>query len=155
MKKLPALLLFAALTIGAETVKEAFYISPELKEVDIRQIPRRPWGDGFTMTPEGAMCDNGENKHLAKGIGKRFVLNQKIPLPVKFSAESRAENVVTGDPGGYSIHLDILYMDGSVQYGKKALFSGGTHGWERREVRLDPVSPIRSINCSRPSRSVT
>ena len=147
MKKLLALLSFAALTIGAETVKEALYISPELKEADIREIPRRPWGEGFVVTDEGPMCDNGESKRIAKGVGKRFVLNQRIPLPVRFTAESRAENVVLGDPGGYSIHLDILYMDGSVQYGKKAFFSGGTHGWEQKEVRLDPVAPIRSVNC--------
>ena len=88
MKKLPALLLLAALTVGAEPVKEAFYISPELKEVDIRQIPRRPWGDGFVMTDEGPMCDNGEHKQLAKGVGKRIVLDQQIPLPVSSAARN-------------------------------------------------------------------
>ena len=62
MKKLFAVLLFVTLMIHAKTVKEVLYISSELKEVDVSQVEWRPWGDGFVITDEGPMCDNGDNK---------------------------------------------------------------------------------------------
>ena len=76
MKKLAAVLLFVMLMIHATTVKDVLYVSSELKEVDVSQVDWSPWGEGFVMTDEGPMCDNGDNKLLIKGVGKKIILNQ-------------------------------------------------------------------------------
>ncbi|MBR4673826.1 MAG: hypothetical protein IKP00_05110 [Victivallales bacterium] len=147
MKKLFAVLLFVTLMIHAKTVKEVLYISSKLKEVDVSQVEWRPWGDGFVITDEGPMCDNGDNKTLIKGVGKKIILNQKVPLPLKVTAESKADNASYSNSTGYSLYLDVYYTDGSALYGQKAEFTGGTHDWESREVFVNPSSPIREVNC--------
>ena len=147
MKKLVAVLLFVMLMIHAKTVKDVLYVSSELKEVDVSQVEWRPWGDGFVMTDEGPMCDNGDNKLLIKGVGKKIILNQKVPLPLKVTAESKAENAGYAITSGYSLYLDVYYTDGSALYGQKAEFTGGTHDWEQKVVQVNPSSPIREVNC--------
>lgn len=148
MKKLlTTALLFTMLMLYAKTVKEVLYINPELKETDVSQVKWIPWGDGFTMTDEGPMCDNGNDKTLVKGVGKFIVLNQKVPLPLRVTAESKAENVDLANPRGYSLYLDIYYMDGTALYGQTAEYSGGTHGWETKEVFITPSRPIKHVNC--------
>ena len=147
MKKLVAVLLIVMLMIHAMTVKEVLYVSSELKEVDVSQVEWRPWGDGFVITDEGPMCDNGDSKLLVKGVGKKIILNQKVPLPLKVTAESKAENASYSNSSGYSLYLDVYYTDGSALYGQKAEFTGGTHDWELKEVQVNPSNPIREVNC--------
>ena len=147
MKKLTVVLLFAFLALYSKSIKEVLYVSSELKEVDVSQVEWRPWGDGFVLTDEGPMCDNGDNKLLIKGVGKRIDLDQKVPLPLKVMAESKAENASYTNSSGYSLYLDVYYTDGSALYAQKAEFTGGTHDWETKEVYVNPSSPIKYVHC--------
>lgn len=61
-------------------------------------------------------------------------------------ASSKAEEV-EGAPGkGYSLYVDIYYMDGTPLYGTTCDFGTGTTGWQLGELYIEPTKPIRNVN---------
>ena len=147
MKALFVFFLLAFCLLHAETIKDVLYTKQELKEIDISQVTWDPWGEGFEMSSDGPLCDNGNDAQLIKGAGKKIILNQAIPLPLRVTAESKAEKAGFTNSRGYSLYLDIYYVDGTALYGQVAEFTGGTHDWETVQVLVNPSSPIRYVNC--------
>jgi hypothetical protein len=73
-------------------------------------------------------------------------LNQKTAQPLIISGWSRAQNVDGVPDNDYSVYVDLTYMDGSVLWGQTASFATGTHGWQERQLILQPTKPLRSMN---------
>jgi hypothetical protein len=66
-------------------------------------------------------------------------------LPLRVSGWSRAHEV-DGAPGDdYSLHASIEYQDGTRLDGVSVPFDCGTHGWQRRELRLPASKPIKTL----------
>ncbi len=105
----------------------------------------RPYEKGFTRDGRLFACDNGGEK-AARGASQAVALNQAAPLPIVAAAWSKAENAGGSADSDYSIYLDLVYMDGEPLYGQTASFTAGTHDWERREVRVLPSRPVRSVS---------
>ena len=77
-------------------------------------------------------------------FGERRVFNYDAPdmRPIYFGGTSAAENVHAAD---YCVWLDVIYTDGSGEWGKCARWSGGTHGWERSAGVILPKKPVKRI----------
>jgi hypothetical protein len=116
------------------------------KESLLKEDAWRPYEKGFERDGRRFACDNGSDPKAARGVSQTVVLNQKVPLPIVATAWSRAEGVTGSADSDYSIYLDLAYMDGEPLYGQTAAFSAGTHDWERREVRVLPARPVRSVS---------
>lgn len=94
-------------------------------------------------------CKNVSNKERS-GVYQILTLNQKTPISIRISAESRAtnipENYKISSPARYSIYVDCVYMDGSRKFGLVAPFKYSNHDWEKAELLFTPDKPIRSLN---------
>ncbi|MGL6195435.1 MAG: hypothetical protein ACRC2T_11500, partial [Thermoguttaceae bacterium] len=104
-----------------------------------------PFGDGFTKEENVFICEN-ENSQEIRGVAYSVELNQKIPVPILASASSYAENVGGSTNPDYSIYLDIIYNDDTVEWGKAVPFDVGSHKWQKKEVLFFPEKPIKSLN---------
>ena len=144
---LPIIALLMLPSLHAVVVKKVLNSQDDLKPVPIENIEWRAWEDGYVATNEGFVCDNGNDAKLRRGLGKIIVLNQKRPLAIRVTAESKAENASRGDESNYSLYLDISYADGTNEWGVKSAFTQGTHDWEEKEVIFMPAKPIESIHC--------
>ncbi len=73
-------------------------------------------------------------------------LNQESPCAILVRASSKAKDV-SGKPGkGYSLYVDIYYMDGTPLYGQTYNFQTGTTDWQMGELYIEPQKPIRNVN---------
>ncbi len=73
-------------------------------------------------------------------------LNQQTPCAILVRASSKAKEV-SGSPGkGYSLYVDIYYMDGTPLYGQTYNFDTGTTDWQMGELYIEPAKPIRHVN---------
>lgn len=79
------------------------------------------------------------------GMRYSLALHQKIPTPIFMSAESCSEGVPHGGDSNYSLYLDILYEDGTPQWGVAEPFSASGK-WEKKSLVFFPEKPIRSIS---------
>jgi hypothetical protein len=59
------------------------------------------------------------------------------------TAWSRAENVSGTPDDGYSIYVDLQYVDGDHLWGSIARFDCGSHGWQERSLRVLPTKPVQ------------
>ncbi|MCK5803538.1 MAG: hypothetical protein KAI66_11930 [Lentisphaeria bacterium] len=103
------------------------------------------WGRGFTRQGKILHCDNGTDAQAIRGAGQTIPLNQTEPRLITATAWSKSEDVGGGADTNYSLYLDLLYMDGTPQWGIKTAFDAGTHGWEKRTLHFMPEKPIRSV----------
>jgi len=106
----------------------------------------RPYEKGYARDDRAFMCDNGSDATVFRGAAQTVVLNQSEPVPIAASAESRAEGVSGSRDGDYSIYLDVIYADGTPQWGVIAAFDPGAHGWETAELVFRPSKPIREVH---------
>ncbi len=72
-------------------------------------------------------------------------LDQEQPMPIVASGWSRAENVAGASGRGYSLWVDITFVDGSHSWGNAVAFDAGTHDWQRRTLPIVPTKPIASL----------
>ncbi len=79
-------------------------------------------------------------------VSQSITLNQEQPCPILVRAASRAEDVSGGAGRGYSLYVDIYYVDGTPLYGQTVNFKPGTHDWEIAERMIEPKKPIRNVN---------
>ncbi|MEA3401820.1 MAG: hypothetical protein U9R79_11320 [Armatimonadota bacterium] len=89
-----------------------------------------------------ASADDPEVQH---GIFFEMALNQERAAPVVAEVWSRAEDVSGTPTGGYSLWVDIEFMDGSNLWGQNAPFECGTHDWQQRTLPIAPIKPIRTL----------
>ena len=108
-----------------------------------------PFEQGFTDAPgqgesggPAMACENITTTEL-RGATYALHLNQQQTYPILLSGWSRAETVSGTPDDGYSIYVDLTYMDGGHQWGLIAPFTCGTHSWEQRQVRILPTKPIK------------
>ncbi|MBR4416804.1 MAG: hypothetical protein IKS67_08540, partial [Victivallales bacterium] len=144
---LPIIALLMLPSLHAVVVKKVLNSQADLTPMSLETVEWRAWEDGYVATDEGFVCDNGNDAKLRRGLGKLIVLNQKRPLAIRVTAESKAENASRGDESNYSLYLDISYIDGTNDWGVKSPFTQGTHDWEEKEVVFMPAKPIESISC--------
>ena len=144
---LPIIALLLLPSLHSAVVKQVLNSQADLKTVPLENIAWKAWEDGYVATDEGFVCDNGNDAKLRRGLGKLVVLNQKRPLAIRVTAESKAVNASTADESNYSLYLDISYADGTNEWGVKSSFTPGTHDWEEKEVVFMPGKPIESVNC--------
>ncbi|WP_198299610.1 DNRLRE domain-containing protein [Tumebacillus avium] len=82
-------------------------------------------------------------------VMQRIPLNQTTAAPVTISGMSKAENVNNavekGQSKDYSIWIDAGHGDDTYTVGQ-AMFSLGTHDWQRSAVTLNPNRPIKYLN---------
>ena len=144
---LPIIALLLLPSLHSAVVKQVLNSQADLKSVPLENVAWKAWEDGYVATDEGFVCDNGNDAKLRRGLGKLVVLNQKRPLAIRVTAESKAVNASTADESNYSLYLDISYADGTNEWGVKSSFTPGTHDWEEKEVVFMPGKPIESVNC--------
>ena len=101
---------------------------------------------GFEREGHAFVCDNGSDAQGRRGVAQTVVLNQAKPEPIVASAFSRCEGVGGSADSGYSLYLDLVYMDGTPLWGQTASFDCGTHDWQRREVVIMPSKPVRQVS---------
>ncbi len=85
---------------------------------------------------------NGEESH---GALNTVSLNQKQAAPFVVSAWSRSEDISGTPDDGYSLYLDINYMDGAHLWGTISPFLCGTHGWQKRQIHMTPAKPVKDV----------
>jgi hypothetical protein len=107
----------------------------------------RPWEMGYDGPSDGVFtCRNEEGRRADRGVAQTVQLNQTEPHPIVAVASSRAESVSGSANNGYSLYLDLTYMDGTNLWGQTSPFSVGSHNWETRQVVVIPEKPVRSVS---------
>ncbi|MEW6750126.1 MAG: hypothetical protein AB1505_04015 [Candidatus Latescibacterota bacterium] len=104
----------------------------------------RPWEAGFAREGEVLVCDNGGDAGVQRGASQEVALHGTRE-PIVATAWSRAEGVGGTPDADYSLYLDLIYEDGTPLWGELALFSTGTHDWQRRQVVVLPSKPVRTL----------
>jgi hypothetical protein len=105
----------------------------------------RPYEKGFARDGDALVCDNASDAAARRGASQTVVLNQKEAQPIVAAAWSKAEGVGGQRNSDYAVYLDLVYADGEPLWGQTAAFTCGTHDWERREVRVYPTKPLKSV----------
>jgi hypothetical protein len=111
----------------------------------LRASAWQPYDTGFAETNGVFFCDN-TTATGRRGVYQRVELNQETPQPIIASAWSEAQDVSGGRDSDYSLYVDLQYDDGSPLWGQAANFATGTHDFERREVRVLPEKPVKSVS---------
>ena len=106
----------------------------------------QPWEQGFERQGNLLVCANGDDTKVQRGAGQTVVLDQDRPQPIVATAWSRAEAVTGSRNSDYSLYLDILYADGTPQWGQIKAFDVGTHDWQKARVFFFPSKPIKSVS---------
>jgi len=88
------------------------------------------------------------NPSPAAGSGAviTLLLNQTAAHSVEVTGWSKARDVTAEADSDYSIYLDATYMDGDHLWGTAEAFDTGTHDWQKRQVLLLPVKPVRELS---------
>ena len=109
----------------------------------------KPYGSGFSKLAgqgkggsQAFYCENGSASD-SRGAQYTVALNQSAPKAFVVSAWSKCEGLNGSADDGYSLYIDLNYMDGGHLWGTVAPFSGGTHGWQERQVRILPTKPVK------------
>jgi hypothetical protein len=106
----------------------------------------KAWEQGFEREGALLVCRNGADAKVQRGASQGVTLDQTRPQPIIATAWSRAEGVTGGKNVDYSLYLDILYTDGTPQWGQISPFNTGTHDWEKRRVFFFPDKPIKHVS---------
>lgn len=130
---------------GAEVARKVVRDSAAGENL-LKQAAWRSYEQGYSRQGAEFVCDNGADAKGRRGVAQSVVLNQKTPAPIVASAWSRAENVGGSRGPDYSIYLDLVYMDGDHLWGQSAAFDTGTHDWQKRQVKVVPEKPVRSVS---------
>ncbi|NPV46538.1 MAG: hypothetical protein HPY69_06255 [Armatimonadetes bacterium] len=88
--------------------------------------------------------------HLPQAAGSGYaqqviVPEEPIAEPVIVEAWSKAENVSGGSDKDYSIYVDCALEGGGYLFGQCALFSPGTHDWEKSSITITPDKPLADL----------
>lgn len=89
-----------------------------------------------------SLCTGLSAAEFTGGRWKNFVYDRPDTLPILFGGESRGENVNVID---YCLYLDVWYADGTPEYGVRAAFEQGTHGWQKVRSVFFPRKPVAKI----------
>ena len=79
------------------------------------------------------------------GAYQAVQVHQAQATPLVVSGWSRADSVSGSVDSGYSIAVNLTYVDGTGLSDQIAAFSVGTHDWEQRTVTITPDKPVDSL----------
>ncbi len=109
------------------------------------------WHQGFEWAPRAGRggshairCSRKEGQDEF-GASQMLALNRTNVAPFVIRGWSKAANVSGSPDNGYSLYVDITYMDGTPLWGRTAPFTCGTHDWEHREFVVLPEKPVKNI----------
>ncbi len=153
MNKTVLMIMFCLVTImhvvGGEVRALALVRSENMKPLELKDAAAFEAGFKISMDGKEAICDNGSNTSVRRGLRWGLMLNQKEPRPVTFTGCSRVEGsarLAQGYDGDYSIYADITYTDNTHSYGHHVTFPlEGALGWQKKELTIQPEKPIRHI----------
>lgn len=133
-------------------LKENILSNPSFEEGEDTIKYWKSWKLGYEIDEKVALhgkrsvrCKS-DDPQKEYGIFQTIILNQTKPIPIFVQGWSKAENVSEPSDSGYSIYVDIDFVDGSHLWGRTANFSCGTHDWERRSLWIFPEKPIAQLN---------
>ena len=141
----------SAAMMAAETPVTYSLLREEIfgrNELDV--CTARPYGDaGFSTetTPDGQtiyICNAGDTGRSG-GVAFSVTVDQTRPEPIFFAAESEADDVGGGSNSDYAMYTDLVYTDGTPEWGIAVPFAVGSHGWERGTKTFTPTKPVRSL----------
>ncbi len=96
----------------------------------------------FAAGGVGCLAEPAAHADVKAGVWKRFAYDKPDDTPIVFGGWSRAEGVKASD---YCVWLDIYYADGRKDWGKRADWRQGTHGWEKAWAVYQPKGPVKKI----------
>lgn len=104
--------------------------------------------DGFETLEDGTFFIDGADRGRPAGVCFSVQLNQKEPQTIFARGMSRCENVSQSATPDYSIYLDIVFTDGTCQYGVISNFPTRKPKdfWTKRTVAFQPEKPIKSLS---------
>ncbi len=108
-------------------------------------------GNGYTVAgTEGrgggsAAKMSAATPNQTYGVFQHKELNRTYTRPLLVTGWSKATGVGGSTNADYSLYADILYYDGTAQWGLNMPFDTGTHDWEMKQIYFDPVKPVKSI----------
>lgn len=73
-------------------------------------------------------------------------LNQTQPQALAIEGYSKAEGVTGQKDSGYSLYVDLTYVDGGNLWGQVATFDTGTHDWQFSRTIITSDRPFKSAN---------
>ena len=135
---------FVAEAGGLRLWIEDWQAGPNLLKADRWQ----PLGVGYEGRGSQFVCGNGPLTAKLSGARQTVELHQAVPEPIEFVAWSKAENVNGVSDAGYTIQMNLVYEDGTCQWGFNGPFATGTHDWQRGHVRVTPRKPVERVELS-------
>lgn len=81
----------------------------------------------------------------AAGAFQTIVLNQARPFPLRVSGWSRGEEVDGSPDQDYALYVSVEFTDGSRLDRVSAEFDTGSHDWQRREMLIPALHPVKSL----------
>ncbi len=121
------------------TVSAAGYVALDetgwMRRENITFDTGKPFGDGCVREGDEIVLANASASEK-RGMGWVVKLLQKVPAPVRFSAEGLAVKTPSGN--GFELFADIGYVDGSHEWGRIVQFHPDPKaGWHRRTLVFD------------------
>ncbi len=92
----------------------------------------------------GILCAPGDPAG-ALGACQTLTLNRPEVLPLRVSGWSRAQDVDGAADDNYSIYASVEFQDGSRLDKVAVDFDVGTHDWQRRELLIPAMKPVRTL----------
>lgn len=115
-----------------------------------------------TLTKDGvATCfiknvkDAKTGQNAFTGLVSAVKFAQPLTGSLTFGGESKATDVKGNTPHNYCVYLDITNADGTKLYGQTAVFTGGTHDWEKKSTTIKLAKPIKDANVYVIFRNIT
>ncbi len=108
------------------------------------------FGSGFSFdnaehhSGQRSLRLTGESFDGAQGAMQQLVFETPLKGPLLVSAWSKAEGAEVQQD--YNLYLDVIYTDGSPDWGIRANFASGTHDWEEARLVFSPAKPIARID---------
>ena len=111
---------------------------------------------GTTLSKEGVASSfiTKEGKSYT-GLVSSVKFDKPLTGSLTFGGESKATDVKGSTTHNYCVYLDITNADGTKLYGQTAVFTGGTHDWEKKSTTIKLAKPIKDANVYVIFRNIT
>ena len=118
--------------------------SGKLAERDEYFAPREGGAPELPVAHLGELPTQMKEETL-KGALQAVQLDPDQPRALTVTAWTKAEGVIGGTGGDYSLYLDQRFTDGTRSFGGCDPAAVGTHGWEKLEMKLEPGKALNKL----------